>query len=252
MWVEERIEFCPHCGNCANQRVVHAQQFPMTLEQYRSKKLVKIYHDAVGAYYTAVCDVCQKILVYKDFQLNKGSLSFKTAELVWPDYLDIDILCMPESIANVYSEATKVLNASPDAFVILIRRGLEAICYDRGAKGNNLYLRLSDLAQKGEIPPRLADYANALRLLGNMAAHSPKQNLNLQDAFLVNDFFKMVVEYVYVALDKLKRFRERLQLIGYTAINSNLSRTLPLPTRVRVNHERRTSYHVYATQCSYP
>ena len=79
---------------------------------------------------------------------------------------------VPSAVANNYREAKAVQNVSPNAFAVLIRRALEAMCDDRGVPTGRLQQRLEQLAKRGEIPPILAEITSVLRTLGNSGAHN--------------------------------------------------------------------------------
>ena len=53
----------------------------------------------------------------------------------------------------------------------MVRRTLEEICEDKGAKGGNLKARITDLESKIVLPRELLEAMDELRLLGNDAAH---------------------------------------------------------------------------------
>jgi len=53
----------------------------------------------------------------------------------------------------------------------MIRKTLEELCADRGAKGKDLKDRIRALGSTIMIPPELLQGADELRLLGNDAAH---------------------------------------------------------------------------------
>jgi len=61
---------------------------------------------------------------------------------------------------------------------MLIRKTLEELCSDRGAKGSNLKERISQLGNKVVLPKELLAGLDNLRLLGNDAAHIESQNYN--------------------------------------------------------------------------
>jgi hypothetical protein len=91
-----------------------------------------------------------------------------------------------------------------------IRRLLEFICNDQGASGKTLFDKLNHLTSKGIFPGYFANITDLLRRVGNMGAHAMPEDVSVWDAELIDDFFRSVIEYVYVAPAKIKRMRERL------------------------------------------
>ena len=53
----------------------------------------------------------------------------------------------------------------------MVRRLLEELCEDSGATGKNLFERLKSLKSKVTLPEELFDAMDALKALGNDAAH---------------------------------------------------------------------------------
>ena len=72
--------------------------------------------------------------------------------------------------------------------------------------------RLGELADRGEIPTTLAEVTDVLRLLGNVGAHAAEESIKPWQVNAIDEFFRAVVEYVYVAPSKLKEFRESLSI----------------------------------------
>ncbi len=98
----------------------------------------------------------------------------------------------------------------------MIRRALEAICDDRGIEKGSLVQRLRQLAERGEVPPLLAEVSDTLRILGNLGAHSSDMSVTPPDTWAIDDFFRAIIEYVYVAPSKLNEFKEKLQNLKKT------------------------------------
>jgi hypothetical protein len=86
--------------------------------------------------------------------------------------LDFEPTDVPENIVASFEEA--ITGHAHNCFrsaAIMVRRTLEEICADRGAKGKDLKDRLKSLSAKILIPKELLEAADELRLLGNDAAH---------------------------------------------------------------------------------
>jgi hypothetical protein len=178
--------------------------------------------DSIPAtYYVASCDTCKGILVYLDIPDRTEPDEFELAGLAWPQKQTLHV-AVPKPIRQIYEEAALIRNLSADAFAVQIRRALEAICNDRGITVVNLHDALRELAKKGEIPPVLAEFTDVLRLLGNIGAHWTGQKVHPLQTHAIDDFFRAVVEYIYVAPSKLKEFKDRLpEFKKFSAENSS-------------------------------
>lgn len=106
---------------------------------------------------------------------------------------------LPEKILKSYLSALKVKTIDANAFGVLIGRTIELVCEDRRAVGNSLEKKLKNLAERGEIPARLADVANSLRQLRNIGAHPSIGELSENEVPILNNLCIALLEYVYSA-----------------------------------------------------
>ena len=201
------IGYCPHCGNHAPQRAVHTQ--PYMAYAYKMDG-TKTEADMPSTYIVATCGTCDEILLYHDFGLYpEEQYPFTKCDLLWPNN-GLLHRSVPAKIRAIYNEAYRIRNLAPNAFAVQIRRALEALADDRGANRGNLHRRLQQIAEKGEIPPMLAEMTDVLRLLGNLGAHASGQEVKPGHVSVLDEFFRAVIEYVYVAPSKIAEFREQL------------------------------------------
>ena len=202
------VAFCPHCGNRAPQRLVYTHDYVPEAYTDDGKRVP----DMEGRYFVAVCETCGDLLVYNAFAAMPDPQHFAGPEsdLVWPKPAKLDE-SVPERVRECYDEAARIKSIAPNAFAVQIRRALEALCDDRAAPGRSLQERLQRLSEKGEIPPVLAEMTTILRLLGNVGAHLTEERVTPMDAWAIDDFFRAVIEYVYVAPSRVKDFRDRLR-----------------------------------------
>jgi hypothetical protein len=140
---------------------------------------------------------------YDDIPVDK---LFTFADLVHPESGKLDN-SVPKNVSEIYSEAFRIKRLAPNAFAVQIRRALEALCEDRGAKTGILEKRLSTLAERGEIPTTLAAVSSVLRLIGIVGAHAAEELVKPWQVYAIDEFFRTVIEYVYVAPSKLNDFR---------------------------------------------
>ncbi len=201
-----RVAFCPHCNNRAPQRLIHTHEY--FGQGYSMDGSVD--NGIPCTYYVAVCETCDEILLYNAIINLVEDKNFHRVDLVWPDP-GVLHQSVPKAIAECYVEAARIKNLAPNAFAVQIRRALEALCDDRSAKKGVLKLRLQDLVSRGEIPPVLTEMTDVLRLLGNISAHAADQSIKPGHVLTIDDFFRVIIEYVYVAPSKLKKFRDRYE-----------------------------------------
>lgn len=89
-----------------------------------------------------------------------------------PELIDFDATNLPPNILATLEEAIRCDGAGCyKAAALMVRRLLEELCENRGAKGKDLKDRLLDLGSSVVMPKELLGAADELRLLGNDAAH---------------------------------------------------------------------------------
>jgi len=200
-----KVLYCPHCGNKAPQRLVHTQKYMERTWHVGDGKEV----EEPWSTFVVVCETCGHIILYDNMgdQLSENEFYYCDHSYPKSDRLHFYV---PESIRNVYAEAVRIKEIAPNAFAVQIRRALEALCEDRKVEGKSLADRLQSLSKKGEIPPTLAELTDVLRLIGNIGAHGIGESVHPTQVYAIDDFFKAIVEYVYVAPGRLKEFKEKM------------------------------------------
>lgn len=203
------IGFCPHCGNTAPQMFFHGLSSSPPISPEGPK-------DTSTGYAFVLCMTCQRPLLYRSKPGFSGPLmgrilQLEHAELVWPNSLDLHE-SIPASVRKCYSEAALVKSRAPNAFANQIRRSLEAVCKDREATGKTLFDKLKDLESKGEIPATLVSMTDLIRKLGNWGSHAAEQEVGKEHVNAIDDFFRAIVEYVYVAPFKVKKIGNDLKI----------------------------------------
>lgn len=198
-----RVMVCPCCGNRTPHKLVFEHTF--TAVWYgKDGKPSEGEYSPESLYQLFECSTCHDISLYDSIPE-----SGQPPTLAYPkgDTLDGSV---PEMVALNYREAKRVQSVSPNAFAVLIRRALEAMCDDRGIAAGRLQERLEELARRGEIPPILAEITSVLRSLGNSGAHNTNQNVTVPMTWQMDKFFRALIEYVYVAPSLLREFRKKI------------------------------------------
>jgi hypothetical protein len=117
---------------------------------------------------------------------------------------------LPEPIRNAYREVLSCLKGkSYTATAIMCRKTLEGICSVHGIEAKNLSEGLKQMKIKGIIEDRLFEWAEALRISGNEAAHDVKITISSQDAKDIVAFTDALLEYVFTFRDKFNEFTKR-------------------------------------------
>jgi hypothetical protein len=209
---------CSHCGN----RTPHGLQFeyehPMLFDEIESEgRTERILEEYTWAAYA--CGTCGGLNLYGDFlptfadehEWQRSKLHPRGAELVPPTHTVSPADPVPWKVIDQYREVWPLRHRAPAAFVGQVRRLLEFIAKDKGANGRDLYNKLQDLTSNGTLPGYFANISDLLRKVGNMGAHAVEEEVSIWDAELIDDFFRAIVEYVYIAPARVRRMENRLR-----------------------------------------
>lgn len=116
----------------------------------------------------------------------------------------------PEQIKNAYQEARSCFKVKAfTAATIMCRKTLEGICDAQGFNSGTLESRLKKMNEKGVIEARMFEWAEALRISGNEAAHDVKITISKYDAKDIIEFTDALLEYVFTFNDKFNEFKAR-------------------------------------------
>jgi hypothetical protein len=117
---------------------------------------------------------------------------------------------VPDSITRGHGEALRCFQSNAyTAAAMMCRRTLEAVCQDKQATKGNLAAKLKILQETGVIDARLYEWADALRLVGNDAAHNVEEFMGKEDAKDGLDFTRAIIEYIYTFTDAFEKFKAR-------------------------------------------
>lgn len=158
--------------------------------------------DIDGAYVLLKCPVCQKPFLIDSSDYDYSVLYPPPDNRVNPN--------LPTPLKLAYREAISCFNSKAyTATAIMCRKTLEGICVEHGVKGNNLVANLKELKDKGIIESRLYEWADALRISGNEAAHDVKITTSPEDAQDILEFTNALLEYIFTFRDRFEQFKQR-------------------------------------------
>ena len=198
----DRVLVCPHCGAEAPQKLSF-HHCPKRKGEKKSR--------AFTVYWISICQACNELVVWGDDTF-RGLVGFHSGNLVpvYPD-TNIEVDAVPDRVRKIYSEACRIRELAPNGFSVLVRRALEAICEDKGIKDGVLATRLKELTSQEQFPKSIAGLTNVIRLVGNIGAHAGSVDVSLDQARLLDNFFRFVIEFVYVLPARLSSFETSLK-----------------------------------------
>jgi hypothetical protein len=167
---------CPHCKVGINKDFQYAAIRTYLLRKSSSVRWIALHQ---------VCPECNDIIIWlgagePTATSGVGLLSSSIKQfLVYPS--GATRACpeeVPADLKRDFAEAVAVLSLSPQASAALSRKTLQAILRDYGkATGRDLATQIDSIIQGGHIPSPLAEQLDAVRHIGNFAAH-PQKNIN--------------------------------------------------------------------------
>lgn len=207
---------CSHCGNVARQEQLFQHSCGMLYDQIPNGEETEDLHE-VFHWYAYCCTTCSALNLYGGFSMENHPNSdfprlYPEGANLLPDLHKLSAGDpIPPRITRIYAEVYPLRKRSPNAFVVQIRRALEFICQDKGATGRDLFSKLQDLVTQGVFPGYLEEMTDLLRRIGNIGAHADQGDADIWDAELIDDFFRAIVDYVYVSPSKIERLKKRLE-----------------------------------------
>lgn len=154
---------CPHC-----LKEIHCNRYSKLIE-----------NDIKGSWYASyqICPACEQVMI--DLQLRNGD-DITEQFSVYPKTGKRPPLPpeVPGEFAKDYLEASIIFDDSPKASAALSRRCLQHLIREKaGIKKKDLFQEIEELINSKQLPSYLADGLDAVRHIGNFAAH-PIKNTN--------------------------------------------------------------------------
>lgn len=217
MEIRIKILRCYNCGNETNHEMIFHQVSNILYDMFETEagwnKANNNFH-----YYLFKCSTCTGLNIIGGFEneININSNKFQRLYPTGPNIrvelhkLDQAKQPVPEKLLKKYEEIWFLRMQVPNAFANQIRRCLEMICNDFHAKGKTLFSKLIDLKEKGLLPGENEELTRVIREVGNIGSHDSGQDLDIWDVELLDEFFKTIVDYLYIVPAKLKRLNTRL------------------------------------------
>ena len=215
MKMDFRIKkFCPHCEHESLQNYVthHAYDEKQGGLWDRDPDTAK----EPAAYFVFACETCDEVLIYHlqaidEFEFetlfphtrngiecmtwNENEIE-RRLRLMWPQLWEDIHQYIPKTVRRVYLKALKQMK-SPEGFAREIGKALEAICEERRVTGPNLKMKIDRLCDEALIP-EMKGIAHRIRETRNDAVHENENKVTLKDVTLVQNFFRVLINHIYV------------------------------------------------------
>lgn len=206
---EKTVRHCGHCSNQTLHQVVFHYSSPALWDHIADpyEDEGKLEEIEPILYYVLECSTCKDISLVGGY-VTELPEKMHDYPLLYPESIELPD-SVPQSIRAVYVEGAEIRHRAPNAFAGQIRKALELLCDDKEASGRDLFHKLQSLADTGILPATLANMTGLIRKIGNSDVHS-KGKVYFFDTALIDDFFRTVIEYVYVAPVMIESLKNRL------------------------------------------
>lgn len=190
---------CDHCGNTTFQGIKVSE-----VVQENTK---------LFTYTLSRCTICDGVTLRKHtgdwnaprrLGVQAESDESESTEQLWPPGLSLSHEA-PLRVRQIYEEARATKRNSPSSFVVQIGRALEAVAKNKQAQGQNLSQKIDWLISQQLLPKLFGEMGHINRILRNWGAHDADVDIEPGDAEIVDEFFKAIIEYLYVAPAKVQR-----------------------------------------------
>jgi hypothetical protein len=118
---------------------------------------------------------------------------------------------VPAGLRREWDEANTCFRAKAyAACTVMVRRTVEGACADQGVTERTLAKSLKRMAADGLMDSTLAEWAEALRIVGNKGAHYTGKAVSREDAEDALAFAEALLDHIYVLRSRFQDFRKRL------------------------------------------
>ena len=170
--------------------------------------------------YITYCPACKKTVIEIEGESVHGTTWKEPRFLVYPRR-PARPGCpdsVPKEYGNDYKEACDVLDISPKASAALSRRCLQHILREKaGAKQRDLYDQIDFVLKNCNLPSHIADSIDAVRNIGNFAAHPQKSTASCEiigveagEAEWNLSVLESLFDFYFVQPEKVKAQRDAL------------------------------------------
>lgn len=190
--------YCPHCHRHTSLTPASVK-YKCSYNEYITEAFWE--KNSKETWWIGVCNACDEPVLV----LNKG-IKVYPAPLPKPSEKDI-----PDEIRADLDEAKVCFSAGAyRAAAVMARRTIQVAATDKGATGDKLVSQIHELKQTGKITEDLKEWADAVRWIGNDAAHPTGSPVTYDDAEDVLHLAEQFLHVLYVAPALAAGIKKRL------------------------------------------
>lgn len=161
-----------------------------------------------ATYAIAFCPKCEGAFLHVRARTEPSEI--QRGLLLHPSSQGRSVPGLPPTVRRFLESARSCYETgNPEPCVVMCRKCLEAACASLGVKERGLNAQLMSLRDAGVIEPRLVEWAHAVRLAGNDAAHDIEVQATESEARDVLELLEMLLLYIFSIDLRFRRFMQR-------------------------------------------
>lgn len=212
---------CPYCS-----QAIHFKPATESRVYANETNIARLMNDPIcnGIWVTeGFCPACNGFMVFLlegNYDSRSGDLEKAAQTMLYPKTRSAKTLPaeIPQEYRDEFAEAFSVLDSSPKASAALSRRLLQNILQNHyGIKKKSLADEIKEFTMQSDIPSHLANAVDAVRQIGNFAAHPSKDvntgaivNVEPDEAEWLIDVLEALLDYAFVFPARLERQKQKL------------------------------------------
>ncbi len=200
-----------------------------SIEFHPKHELLKLGkdRDAEWCIFKFICPKCDRMMLIllegTTMTIGPNSLStnFENGKIIYPRINSLRPPCpneVPDNFSQDYKEACDVIELSPKASAALSRRCLQNILREKGnIKNGNLANEIQQVLDSGQLPSTISDILDAVRNVGNFAAHPIKSQstgeiieVDIGEAELNLDVIEALFDFYFVQPEKVNLKKNKI------------------------------------------
>lgn len=162
----------------------------------------------IARYSIAFCPKCGGVFLHVAATSEPSDLPYEA--MLFPTSNRRDVSGLPEPVRRAFLSAQSCFDTGNfEPCAVMSRKCIEAVCVFLGVTEGSLAKRLRTLRDSGRIWPKLYEWADQLRLVGNDAAHDLDIRISKQDAVDGMDFVEAILLNVFELERRFQDFSAR-------------------------------------------
>lgn len=189
--------YCPHCSRYTSVDPVRVEVEVDYQKYYANATWIRAPNEL---WWMGVCNHCHNPVLVR----NGGEIVYPNP---LPEPTDPDV---PEEIRADLDEAKRCFQAAAwRATAVMARRAIQSAAIRMGASGERLVEQIAELAKEGKITAALKQWADAIRWVGNDAAHPGGEPVTRDDAEAVLGLAEELLRALFVTPERARKLAEK-------------------------------------------